>query len=346
MHSRMLTVAAVCTVAAGMLMGCKEQAKPEVESTAKESLPVSIPGVAQAPDAKVVTINGESLTRAQLDKELDMITASPQFAAMPPEQAKKIRQDMESRVIERFVSQKLLSAAADAAKVEATDAEVNEFIKEIRGTLPENVTLETIMEERGIPLDKLRSDVASDIKIRKLLEAKTESVPAASDEQVAAYYEANKEMFTLPESVHARHILIKTEPDGAETAKTAAKEKIEGIHKQLVEGTIAFEKAAEEFSDCPSSKRGGDLGMFTRGQMVPAFEEAAFNQETNAIGPIVETPFGFHIIQVIEKQAAGERSLEEAKVDISEQLTMQEKQDAVQNYLKALREAADIRYGE
>ncbi len=350
MQSRTMTVVAVCAVAAGMLVGCKEEQKtgtePQALAPATVSAPVTIPAPAQAPETKVVTVNDESLTRGELDKELDMITASPQFAAMPPEQATMIRQQMESRVVERFVSQKLLTAAAKAEKVEATDAEVDEFIAGIRETLPEGVTLESIMEERSIPMDKLRTDVGADIRIRKLLETKTVAVPAASDEQVAAYYESNKEMFTVPESIHARHILIKTEPEGTAEAKAAAKQKLEDIRSKLVAGTVTFEAAAGEHSDCPSGKKGGDLGTFARGQMVPAFEDAAFTQEINAIGPVIETPFGFHIVQVMEKQAAGERSLAEAKADISEQLTMQGKQTAVQDYLETLRTAASIKYGE
>lgn len=347
-------------VSVGVVAGCKETKVEQGEAASDNAVaadqenviatePVFVPGMAAAaskPDAAVVSVNGETLTRAELDKELDMITASPQFAGMPPQQATMIRQQMESRVVDRFVSQQLLSSAAAAEKVEATDAEIDEFITGIRGTLPEDVTLEAIMEERGIAMDKLRGDVAADIRIRKLLEARTDDVPAVSDEQVAAYYEGNKEMFEQPESVHARHILIKLEKDADESEKTAAKAKIEDIRKQIEAGTVTFEAAATEHSACPSGQRGGDLGTFSRGQMVPAFEEAAFTQERNAVGPVIETPFGYHIVQVLEKKEAGEQSLDEVKADIAEQLTMQEKQTVVQDYIESLRAAADIKYGD
>jgi len=352
---QIMKLTAMCTafVAVGVATGCKETetARPDGENGQEitVSAPVSIPGMqGQAADsaANVVTVNGESLTRAELDKELDMITASPQFAAMPPEQAGMIRQQMESRVVDRFVSQQLLSSAAAAEKVEATATEVDEFIEGIRSTLPEEVTLEGIMEERGIAMDKLRGDVAADIRIRKLLEAKTEAVPAVSDEQIAAYYEGNKEMFSMPASVHARHILLKVDGGADEAAKAAAKTRLEDIRKQIEDGTVTFEAAATEHSDCPSGKRGGDLGTFAHGQMVPAFEEAAFSQDVDAVGPVIETPFGYHIVQVVEKQEAGERTLEQVSDDISEQLTMQEKQTVVQDYIESLRAAADIKYGD
>jgi len=188
--------------------------------------------------------------------------------------------------------------------------------------------------------------VAADIKIRKLLEAKTAAVSAVSDEQVAAYYEGNKEMFTLPASVSARHILVKVDQGADEAAKAAAKTKIEDIRKQIEDGTVTFEAAATENSDCPSSQRGGDLGTFSHGQMVPAFEEAAFSQEINAVGPVIETPFGYHIVQVTEKADAGERKLEEVSAEISEQLSIQDKQTVVQDYIEALRTAAVIKYAD
>lgn len=345
LNGAVMTVCLAAAVAVGTT-GCKDNGTPVAESTqdAVVSAPVSIPGVSQSADDKIVTVNGEALTRGELDKELDMITASPQFAAMPPEQAGAIRKQMESRVVDRYVSQKLLSAAADAEKVEASDVEIDEFITGIRGTLPEDVTLESIMEERHMTMDKLRSDVGADIKIRKLIESKTDAVPAATEEQIVAYFDANKETFNQPESVRARHILVKTDEGADEATKAAAKAKIEGIRSQVVDGTVTFEAAATEHSDCPSGKRGGDLGTFARGQMVPAFDEAAFSQEVDVIGPVIETPFGYHIVQVTEKQVAGERTLDQVRKDISEQLTMQEKQTAVQDYIESLRAKADIKH--
>ncbi len=333
-----------CAVAVGMVTGCKEVPKDEeAQQQAVMTAPVASEGLAVR-GGNVVTVNGEALTRADLEQELDMITASPQFAALPPEQAVMIRQQMEARVIDRFVSQKVLAGAAEKENVEASAEEIDEFLEGIQETLPEGVTLAEILEERSLPIEKLRSDIGSDIKIRKLLEARTQNIAVASDEQISAYYEANREEFTLPESVHALHILVRAEGD--EAAKTEARAKIEGLREQLVAGTLTFEEAAKAHSDCPSGQRGGDLGVFMRGQMVPEFEAAAFSQEMDTIGPVVETPFGFHVLMVVEKTEAGERSLDDVKADISEQLSMQDKQIAVQDYLDALRDDADIKYGD
>ena len=110
-------------------------------------------------------------------------------------------------------------------------------------------------------------------------------------------YDDNKELFIVPEKVKARHILIQVQPEDGEEEKASKREKAADLRERIVKGDD-FAALAVVASECPSKARGGDLGMFTRGQMVPSFEEAAFSQEVGEIGPVVETDYGFHVIQV------------------------------------------------
>jgi peptidyl-prolyl cis-trans isomerase D len=117
--------------------------------------------------------------------------------------------------------------------------------------------------------------------------------------ELRQYYEKNADRFSKPEQVHARHILLKLEGKQEEDVKKQA----EDLVKQL-RGGADFAALAQQYSDDPGSKtRGGDLGFFSRGRMVPEFENAAFSQKPNEIGDPVKTQFGYHIIQVLEKQA-------------------------------------------
>lgn len=96
--------------------------------------------------------------------------------------------------------------------------------------------------------------------------------------------------------------LVKTVPA---IDKAAAKAKIEEIREKIVNGGD-FAALAAEYSTCPSGKKGGDLGTFSRGQMVPEFDKAAFEQEIGVVGPVIETQFGYHIVKVTEKKSAGD----------------------------------------
>jgi peptidyl-prolyl cis-trans isomerase C len=265
---------------------------------------------------------------------------------MPPQQAAMMRQQMESRFVNRFVDQTILTAEADKQATKVTDADIDKMIEEIRGSLQPGTTLEGILKERSMTIEKLRTDIGEDLHIRKLLEKQADKAPAATDAEVAAFYEENKERFAAKESVHARHILLKLDPTVDDAAKAAKKAEIEGYHKQLVDGSADFAKLAAEHSDCPSGQKGGDLGTFGRGQMVGAFETAAFAQDVDAIGPVIETTFGYHIVQVLEKVPAGETAFEDVKEEIAERLSGQAKQTIVEAYLAALREKATITYGD
>ena len=303
--TRVLTTTAIIAIAfAGA--GCDEDKAdkapccPPAKVDAVVSEPVQLAPVPVEELSKVVvTVNDKELLRTEMMKELEMFTSSPQFASMPPEQIAMIRQQMQSRLVDRFVNQTILIAAADKANITTDDTKIDETIEEIKGTLPPNVTMEQIMEQRGMKMDEFRKNIASDLRIRTLIEKQTEGITNATDEAVAAFYAENNDQFKQPESVQASHILVKVEKDADEATKAAKKAEIEGYRQQIIAGTNTFEKIAGEHSDCPSGKKGGDLGTFGHGQMVPEFEKAAFEQEISAIGPVIETQFGYHIVKVI-----------------------------------------------
>ncbi len=103
----------------------------------------------------------------------------------------------------------------------------------------------------------------------------------------------------MPDTIRASHVLLMyqgSERSSATRSKEEAQTQIQAIKKKLSEGE-AFASLAQTHSDCPSGKKGGDLGQFGRGQMVPAFEQSAFGLEVGGTSDIVETPFGYHLIQ-------------------------------------------------
>ena len=102
-------------------------------------------------------------------------------------------------------------------------------------------------------------------------------------------------------TVHARHILVLVPAGSDESVKMQSLAEAERIRAALIAGAD-FEMTAEQHSACPSKERGGDLGSFRRGQMVKPFEEAAFSQKVGKIGPVVYTKFGYHIIQVLDRE--------------------------------------------
>ncbi|MEW6187503.1 MAG: peptidylprolyl isomerase [Thermodesulfobacteriota bacterium] len=161
-----------------------------------------------------------------------------------------------------------------------------------------------------------------------------------NEEKARTYYKDNLDAFRTPETIRARHILIKTDPEAKEEDKKKTKEKAEGVLKKLKEGAD-FAKLATEFSDDPGTKdKGGDLDFFPKGSMVPAFEEAAFALKPGEISGLVETEYGYHIIKLEEKKEAFLEPYEKIKETVKEKALQDLKKEAVTNFVeKAMKEA-------
>ncbi len=150
------------------------------------------------------------------------------------------------------------------------------------------------------------------------------------EEKLKAYYEQNKNKYIEPMQVHARHILISTKERTIQEAQELALQLLERLKKGE-----DFAKLAREYSDDPGSKeKGGDLGWFKRGQMVETFENAAFEAVPNVpVGP-VQTQFGLHIIEVLEKKPERLKSFEEVKEDILKQMGLPEARKVAKKWLE------------
>lgn len=143
-----------------------------------------------------------------------------------------------------------------------------------------------------------------------------ENQVAVSDEEVGQYYNDFSEEFWQPRRVRARHILIKASPDATEEGRREARGRVEEILGKI-KGGAAFEDLAKQHSqDTATAEKGGDLGYFSRGQMVKSFEEAAFSLGAGETSGVVETKFGFHIIRVDDTQEEGAKPLDSVRETI------------------------------
>lgn len=350
--NKVMTVLIGGGIAAVLGMGCnktetdaaKTVAKPESKPEAMvldEKAPAT-PAV--DPAATLVDVDGVKLTVGEADKQI-MEMLGPNAAKMKPGQMEAMMGRFRQQIADRFVVRTLLSREADKRNVVATAKDIDDAIAMIKARLPKEMTIDDVLKREAMTMEQLRSNLTSEVRIKLLVESQVSTNVVVSDEEAAKFYEAQKESFTQPESVSARHILIKSEESDSAEVKAQKKAKIEGLRKQLVDGAD-FAKLAKENSDCPSKERGGDLGSFPRGQMVKAFEDAAFGQETNAIGPVVETQFGYHIIQVTEHSAGKTASLADVKERLVEHLKQKKQMEQFQSFVEKLKANAKITVSE
>ena len=311
------------------------------EAAAEAAAPaVDIPAL---PDV-VAKFGDVEITGAELAKVVDpMIKRYSSMGALSgPTALAEATSHLRQEALDHLVLQRLLQREAAAKGVAATDADVDKFLKE---KLPPNTTLEQVAEQQGLAVADIRAEILVGLTIEKHLEALVADLTAVTDDDAKAEYDKiaaeNPNAFKKPETVQASHILVKVEKDADDAAKAAARAKIDELRQKIVDGAD-FAEVAKESSDCPSGRRGGDLGTFGRGQMVKPFEDAAFSQPIGELGPVVETDFGFHLIKVAERTEAGERTFDEMKDQIKEYLDRQRKEKKVSEYIDSVRSGAGV----
>lgn len=290
----------------------------------------------------VLTVDGTPITE---DDIREMLTSryGRQLQQMPPEQLAMIQQQMQQMIIGDLISKTLLINAATKEGFEASDKQVAEKIEEISKNIPEGVSFEEFAQSAGVSIDRIKSQIGDDIKIRQLIDKVTADVKEPESADVKKYYDEHPDEFQQRESVEACHILISTKGITDETELAAKKKQAEDLQKELTDSKEdKFAELATEHSDCPSKAEGGSLGTFGKGQMVPEFEQAAFTQKVGEIGAPIKTDFGYHIIKVTDKKEARAIPLAEIEKELAANLFEQRKGEKVDSYLTTLRDKAVI----
>lgn len=190
--------------------------------------------------------------------------------------------------------------------------------------------------------DQGRRETDEDAKVRQLLEQEVD-VPRAGEEECQRYYEQHAERFASETIYEARHILFAAGLDDKD-AREKAKAKAEQVLASVKDAPGRFGEFAREFSQCPSSKEGGNLGQLTKGQTVPEFETVLFAMEEGQLSRApVPTPFGYHLIQLDHVIEGQQLPFEHVKTKIAAYLEASSWSRAVAQYIGILAGAAQIK---
>ncbi len=166
----------------------------------------------------------------------------------------------------------------------------------------------------------------------------------ATDADAKKYYDEHQEIFRVPAAIRASHILIRSDKDMPKKDQDAAQKKAEELLREIELGNVTFEEAAKNNSADGSRSRGGDLGFFTKGQMVPPFEKAAFALKKGQMtAKPVKSEFGWHIIKVTDTRDASIRAFNDVKDDIKADLLRERQLEAVKKEREALRAKYDVK---
>ncbi len=313
---------------------------------AKEpAMPPGHPGTAPAgppvpPETVIVTVNGQEITQGEIDKEIARMVFGGR--PVPPAQMAMVRSRFGPQAEKMMIERKLLEDAIEKETLEVSAEELAARWKEIETRLPEGVTRAQVLERNGLTQEAADVEITRAIKMEKLLNKHAPTEPI-SDEKAKEHYDSNLARFKTPAKVRARHILLKVDKGATDEEKASVKKKMEEIKAELAkEGGKDFAALALEHSGCPSKAKGGDLGFFGKGQMVPEFDKLAFTLEKDVVSEPFLTDFGWHIMEVQEKTEARTKPFEEVKEQVKKQLGQGDLQKAQTAYLDTLRASAKI----
>lgn len=291
------------------------------------------------PSRYAASVNGVGILLTDFDTA---VTRTQQQYAMAGQQLSPADMgQLRQQILDQMVAEELIYQKAIAQEMTVASQQVDSQMQQIRSQFQSDAAWEDALAQGGTTEEDLRAEVERSLLIQMLISQQVSAPPEITPEEIATFYDENPAFFEQPEQVAARHILISTENLTTDEEIEDARNRAQSIRDQLIEGAD-FAALAREKSEGPSAGQGGNLGTFGRGQMVAPFEEAAFALAPGEISQVVQTQFGFHVIQVTERVDGGQVPLDDVRGQV-EQYLIQEKQAEILNaYVDELSESADV----
>lgn len=249
--------------------------------------------------------------------------------------------DIQRLVLDRMITVHLASQHARERGVAATEEEVDERINTVRAELGSPADFRLYLTVQNMTEGKLREQMGRQISAEKLLQKEVIDLVSVTESEIKSYYKKNREKLMGPERVKARHIFVRLRPEMTEEERDAVRKKIDDARARLDAGE-KFADLAVAVSEDPAAASGGDLGWIARGTVSGPFEVVLFSLPKTEISAVVPTDYGYHIIQVLEKQEAAVQSLEDARTDIEYELLEEKRRVEVQRYLAGLRADTEV----
>src|SRR6056297_38958 len=347
----MLFVSSALVFAGGKQEKAEDKEKETHQETTQQQIPQeseneggsSAQASGSGSEGVVATVNGEEIGRQEFEQLLNYFRYQYSQQGMQVQGAQL--QQLQAMVLESLIDNELMYQIAEENGYGPSDKELDEELQKTKEQFADEAAYQQALNQQGMSEQELKQELAKQMTKVQFEEDKFGDQVTVDSSEVREYYEENQEQFEQPEQIRASHILIQVEEDASEADKAAAKERLQAAKERIANGE-EFSKVAREVSEGPSSERGGDLNYFGRGQMVPEFEQAAFNMEVGEVSDIVETSFGFHLIKLTDYKESEKASFSEVKENIKTHLERVKLQEAKKTFLDKDKQNANIeRYG-
>lgn len=268
-------------------------------------------------------VNKEKITEAEYKDELDINRKifikqyGDEILSQVGPDGNTIDENLKQELLDKLIIEELISQKSKENDITVTEEEVDAKLEEIKASVGGEEGYKNFLDSNGISEEYFKNTTRKEILMEKYYENYLENTEL-KQEEIEEFFEENKDDLVV---VRARHILLKDEEEASKVL-------------DRLEAGEEFEEVALEESLDGSAAQGGDLGYFTKGNMIKEFEDAAFALKVGEISGLVKTEVGYHIIKVEDRK----ESLE----DLEEQIAMVLKQQKYEEHIKDLKDKADI----
>ncbi|MCM1010365.1 MAG: peptidylprolyl isomerase [Fusobacterium sp.] len=317
-----------------------------------------------------ITVNGAAITKGDIDEAINAQIKNSPFTKMGID-IKNSQNDFlylltKDRVVNELIIKSLINEECNKRDITVSKDEQELAMEDLISKIGSKERFNEFLKQRGISKEQFNKDFNQELRIKKLAMQLDNTQVTEADAK--KYYNSNIKKFKFPDKVRASHILISTNPyeieqhiraDKANKKLTddeikgkvqdelaARKVKAEELLKTVQADKTQFAKLAKENSeDKGSAEQGGDLGFFAAVEMVPEFSGASFaTKPGNIYNKVVQSKFGYHIIYVTDRSAAGQYPFEAVQYEITNYLQAQKEVKAIDNLIEAMKKNAQIEY--
>ena len=336
-----MTAASIRSVSVSIfLCAC---ATPSPEQPKLSAFPADDPSTAAVEPVEpqqeelVARVNGVGVTRSEFDDilERNMARYRGQGHTLPAGIELRIKES----VLRRMIDDEIIEQKAEEIGIAITDEEIDAKYAEHKARFRTNRDFEDYLRRSSNTEANMRSHLRRKIVRDRVVEQLSGAVEV-TEEELAAYYEENKQRFVEKEQVKASRILIRAARGANNETRARAKAKTREIRNRV--SVANFGDVAREESDGPEAQRGGELGWLTRGRMAQAFDQVAFELPLGQVSRVVDTRMGFEIILVHDKRPENARSFEEVSENIRASLMARKRNERRRDVLRGLKQQATI----
>ena len=288
----------------------------------------------------IATVNSRPIYEEQLTPRVEAALKKYKKYGMQSPTPDLLKSERE-RELDHLIDEELVIQASNEMEIPDIEKKIDEHIKSMKETYPSEERFKEHLAKKGLTSEGLRDSVGRMIAVDAYLSKKGLLNPEIPEADIQKYYEGNKANFRREESVKVRHILIGLAADAKPEEREQKREKAEKIRKAILDGRD-FSEAAKEYSDCNSASGGGDLGYIQKKYMPEEFDRVAFSLKQGEVSEVVQTKFGFHLLEVTDKKPDGIVPYEEIRDFITTYLKQNLVKKKMASHMIELREKAKI----